>query len=330
VSLFSTLHSSLRPGGVADYTGISSNAAFRSLEDRLVVRVTGEDRVPFLHGMCSNDIKGLAPDAIVPALFLTERAHLIADCYIWNTANDVIFIELERTRWPRLREHLERLLVADDVDMAETGMAVLDLEGPRSHDIAAELIGSALPPSHPWHHAFTARIWIGNLPRLDIPAYSIMGDPVEIEGIAQALRESGIPQADPQGLEAIRVENGIARVGVDTNDKTIALEARLERAISFSKGCYLGQETIERATARGALKKRLFGLRIHEGVPAAGSLIKLDGKEVGQLTSVAVSPRFGTIGLSILHHSAWQEGLAVIVADSAGEHHAEVNELPFK
>jgi folate-binding protein YgfZ len=128
-------------------------------------------------------------------------------------------------------------------------------------------------------------------------------------------------------LETIRIENGVARVGVDTNDKTIALEARLNRAISFNKGCYLGQETIERATARGGLKKRMFGLKFNTvDVPAAGSVLSLDGKEVGRVTSAVRSPRFGAIGLAILHHSAWTPGTELKVGEGGA---AIVTELPF-
>jgi tRNA-modifying protein YgfZ len=128
-------------------------------------------------------------------------------------------------------------------------------------------------------------------------------------------------------LDMVRVEHGIARAGVDTSEKTIALEARLERAISFNKGCYLGQETIERATARGGLKKRMFGLKFN-GAPAAerGASLSLDGKEVGVVTSAVHSPRFGAIGLAILHHSAWEQGTELkIGADGV----AIVNDLPF-
>jgi folate-binding protein YgfZ len=128
-------------------------------------------------------------------------------------------------------------------------------------------------------------------------------------------------------LETIRIENGIAQVGVDTTDKTIALEARLNRAISFSKGCYLGQETIERATARGGLKKRMFGLKFNTAaVPVTGSVHSLDGKEVGRVTSSVHSPRFGVIGLAILHHSAWTPGLELKVGEGGV---ATVSELPF-
>ncbi|MGH7917841.1 MAG: YgfZ/GcvT domain-containing protein [Candidatus Binataceae bacterium] len=317
--------------GAGTYAAVISRAVFRTLSRKVMIRVTGDDRVSFLHGMCSNDVRELATDGMIPALFLTERAHLIAESFMWNT-DDGILIELERSAWPRVRDHLERLLVADDVELEEaTELELLDIEGPQANAIAAELVGSAVPPFRPWHHAFDARVWIGNLPRLGIPAYTIFGPRAEIARITEALSQSEVPLAAEDLFETIRIENGVARPDVDTNDRTIALEARMERSISFSKGCYLGQETIERATARGGLKKRLFGLRIGGGeIPPAGSVIKLDGKEVGHLTSVAVSPRFGVIGLAILHHSAWGDGCGVIVEGREGELGATVSELPFK
>jgi folate-binding protein YgfZ len=123
----------------------------------------------------------------------------------------------------------------------------------------------------------------------------------------------------------------LARVGVDATEKTIALEARLERGISYNKGCYVGQETVERATARGGVKKRLYGLRIAAGrVPQAGAAAWLEGKEVGGLTSVAQSPRLGVVGLGIMHHSAWKPGATVTLKDGVGETLAEICDLPFE
>jgi folate-binding protein YgfZ len=133
-----------------------------------------------------------------------------------------------------------------------------------------------------------------------------------------------------EAIDIVRIENGIARVGVDSTDKTIALEARLSRAISFDKGCYVGQETIERATARGGLKKKLYGLLVAgERVPALNASVRLEDKEVGRLSSVAASPRLGTIGLAILNHSVWKPGTRLAIADIAGDLAAEVCDIPF-
>jgi len=147
-----------------------------------------------------------------------------------------------------------------------------------------------------------------------------------VEALGDEFRE--VARAE---IDVLRIENGIARVGTDTSDKTIALEARLTRAISFDKGCYVGQETIERATARGGVKRKLCGVRF-EGVrsPKLNAPLRLEGKEVGRLTSVVLSPRMGPIGLGILHHSAWQPGTRLIADDPSGEIPGEVSDIPFR
>ena len=158
---------------------------------------------------------------------------------------------------------------------------------------------------------------IGNVPRIGIPAFTILAPKPSPAQLRERTRAAQSPRAassdaievGAEAIDTIRIENGIAKVGVDTGEKTIALEARLNGAISFSKGCYLGQETIERATARGGLKKRLFGLRFDGSrVAEIGAAVLLDGKEVGHVSSAALSPRMGAIGLAILHHSAWTPG----------------------
>lgn len=319
------------------YAAISTGAGIATLDDRLIVRVSGDDRIPFMHGMCSNDIKGLATGAVSPALILTEHAHIIADFFVYADA-DALRIEIDRTLWATARAHLEKFLVADDVEFDELdGLGVLDLEGPAAAGMVATVAGDLALSLPPWRHAESADIRVANLPRCGGPAFTVLIERERIAPMIESLRERGaaagireIAQVNADALEIVRVEHGIARVGIDTTEKTIALEARLDSAISFSKGCYLGQETIERATARGGLKKKLFGLRLDGNrLPAAGGAIVLDGKEVGRLTSVVHSPRSGIIGLSILHHSAWQARTRVTIANAGAEVAAIVCELPF-
>jgi folate-binding protein YgfZ len=314
---------------VEDYKALTSAVTVRVLADRIVVRMIGDDRVSFLHGMCSNDIKGLAAGAIIPALFLTEHAHVIADCFVWAT-DDALLLDIDRDAWPRVRAHLERLLVADDVEIEGLGeLAVIDVEGPNAHDTIRGIAGKAADILEPWRHTSAEDFRIAILPRFGAPAFTILAASRKVADLT--LHLCGAVQIGAEALEVLRIEHGLARIGIDAGDRTIALEARLDPAISFNKGCYLGQETIERATARGALKKRLYGLRIDgPRAPAQGAPVMLDGKEVGRLTSVAISPRFGIIGLSILHHSAWTEGAEVSVRDAEGEARATVSELPFR
>lgn len=299
--------------------------------ERKLIGVCGDDRVSFLHGMCSNDIKNARSGAIVPALFLTEHAHLIAEFFAWIDDGSIL-IEIEGAAWSRAREHLEQLLVADDVEFEDyPDLVVVDVEGPR----AAEAIGaltesSVLPEKWSWIRAGERSL--GNLPRFGASAVTLLVPRAQVAGAISSIESLGADfrSIRNEALDIVRVENGIARVGVDTIDKTIALEARLNRAISFDKGCYVGQETMERATARGGLKKKLYGLLFEgERVPALNASARFEGREVGRLSSVAVSPRLGVIGLAILNHSAWESGTRLVVTDVAGELAAKVSDIPF-
>jgi folate-binding protein YgfZ len=299
------------------------NAGVLALDARILVRVTGDDRASFLHGMCTADVSGAKPGAILPALFLTEHAHVIADAFIWVTP-DALLLDIDADAWSRTHQHLEKLLVADDVEFEDaTDLAVIDVEGPAALDAAG------VTSLAPWSFIEASSLLVGNLPRFGGPAASVIARRASVVSLVAAILAK-VPHSrsiDSSLLEVIRIENGVARVGVDTTDKTIALEARLNRAISFNKGCYLGQETIERATARGGLKKRMFGLKFNDmDFPAAGAVLTFDGKEVGRVTSAVRSPHFGAIGLAILHHSAWTPGTKLKVGEGGV---AIVSELPF-
>ena len=302
------------------------------MAERMVVRVVGDDRVSFLHGMCSNDIKNARPGAIVPALFLTEHAHAIAEFFAW-IGEDSVLIEIDRDGWTRARAHLEKLLVADDVEFEDQAeLSVVDIEGPRAAEAIHSVAKDAAMPDA-WRSMCEGELTIGNVPRYGLPAFTILMERTKASAAISAIEALGddFRQVSHAAMDIVRIENGVAEIGVDTTDKTIALEARLNRDISFDKGCYVGQETIERATARGGLKKKLFGLRFEGNrMPEIHAMLMFDGKEVGRLSSAVLSPRFGAIGLAILHHSAWKPGTRVAVSDSSGEIAATVSDIPFR
>jgi folate-binding protein YgfZ len=314
----------------ADYDAVRRAAGVRPLEGRVIVRVVGDDRVSFMHGMCSADVKGAASGSVLAALILTEHAHVIADLFIWVT-DDALLLDIDADAWTLARPHLERLLVADDVEFEDAAeVSAIDIEGPRALDAGRIIGGDTAGSLAPWRSLSVDNLRIANIPRAGSLAVSIIAPHAEVDSIVSKLGRSTSDARliDSAAVEAIRIENGVARVGVDTTDKTIALEARLDRAISMSKGCYLGQETIERATARGGLKKRMFGLKFDERTaPPIGAILNLDGKEVGRVSSAIYSPRLGGIGLAILHHSAWNTGTELKVGEDGV---AIVSELPFK
>jgi folate-binding protein YgfZ len=331
-------------GVEADYRALKGGAGVRLCAERTVIRMSGDDRASFLHGMCSNDIKGLKPGGLVAVLFLTERAHLIAEAIVWATA-DALLLEMERALWPAVRAHLERFLVADDVELEESGDSVeydgvIQIDGPHAAAAVAAAFGEPAAAHGTWRFGEAADgALVAQVTRWVAPAFTILAARASAPEIVARLTaaDSGereirreVRGVSIDAAEIVRVESGAARVGVDTNDKTIALEARMEPAISFSKGCYIGQETVERATARGALKRRLMGLKSGDGrIPAIDARVMLAGKDIGHLTSPLRSPRLGVIGLAVLHHSAWAPGTSVTIDDADGEIAAAVSELPF-
>src|SRR5215469_9715910 len=149
-----------------EYNVVHSGAGLCLSDNRQIVRVSGDDRVDFMHGMCTADVKGLASGSLARALFLTEHAHVIADVFIYALEDRALWLELERTRWPAVREHLERFLVADDVELEELdGLAVLDIEGPGSLDAVGDYFGEGVAELKQWGHLARGGSRIAGLPR---------------------------------------------------------------------------------------------------------------------------------------------------------------------
>ena len=317
-----------KPNVESENRALIEGAGFQLIDDRIAIRLTGDDRAEFLHGVASNDIKSAKPGSVVPAMFLTEHAHVIGEFFLW-IEEDAFTLEADLGAWPTEREHLEKLLVADDVEMEELRpLAVLYVQGPRAAELLAKAGiagGNALAP---WTCSKSVNAILGRYPRFGADSFSLLGDRVVLSDIAYKLSDLGAVVVSEATLEVIRVERGIARVGFDTTAKTIALEARLTRAISMSKGCYLGQETIERATSRGGLKKKLYCMRFETPIEP-GAVLELKGKEVGLVSSAVISPRLGPIGLAILHHSAWTPGVRLEVRGAGGSTAATVTDIPF-
>lgn len=315
----------------SEYAALRSGTGFRVAKEKLVVRFSGDDRLTFLHGMCSNDVKSLKPGEVREALFLTEHAHVIAEFCIFARQSDLL-LEIDRETWPRARAHLEKFLVADDVEIEDhEAQVVIELLGPKAASVAAILAPGAGGLA-PWHFVASADRVVGRCHRYGCEAFAVIAPSDQTDALLAELSSpsSGTAPVGEAVVNLVRIENGIARIGVDTGEKTIALEARLEKAISYDKGCYLGQETIERATARGGLKKKLYGLLIEGSeAPAFDSPVRLDGREVGRISSAAVSHRFGVIGLAILHHSVWQPGVALTVRSGSSALSGRVSDLPF-
>ncbi|HSJ74226.1 MAG TPA: hypothetical protein VK904_07910, partial [Miltoncostaeaceae bacterium] len=245
----------LRPGG--------SGAAVRGRA--ALIWVEGPDAAGFLHGLLSNDVAGLAPGRAVRALLLDAKGHVQADLRVRRDAADAFTLVLHEDAAALVAGLLDRYHFSED----------LELIGPE----AAETVTIAGPA--------------GAAGALDLVVPSILPGAVEavVDDAGAAIAASGLPEAPPEALEMARIAAGAARVGVDTGASTLVQEAALEGdAVSFEKGCYLGQETVARISYRGRVNRRLRGLRLAGGPPAPGGRVLLDGREVGRMTSAAATP----------------------------------------
>jgi folate-binding protein YgfZ len=326
------------PGTEAMETRLGAGLFDRTL--RVGLQFIGPDRTTFLHNLLSNDIVGLRPGTGCYATLLTRESKVVADVDVL-CLDHAIRLELDRRVKDKARAHLERFLVADDVEVEDQSEqeASLGVHGPRAPEILeAALPGCALPQQELEHGpamvAGTTLLvvrndWTGD-PGFDV----VMGraDALRVwkalltVGEARGLRPVGMAAA-----EVLRLEAGRPRVGIDFDETCLVLEAALERGIHFSKGCYLGQEIVERASARGHVNKRLVGLRIDGKVPpAADSRIVVGGAEVGRVTSAAFSPHLDTaIALGYVKRAFSGPETPVSVEISGASTPAVVLALPF-
>jgi folate-binding protein YgfZ len=272
-----------------------------------LVWVEGPDAAGFLQGLLSNEVAGLPTGGATRALLLDAKGRVQADLRVRRDAADAFTLVLDPAAGPLVAELLDRYHFSED----------LELIGPEEADTLT------LPSA-------SAAVAAG----ADVVVPSILPGAVEavVDDPGAAIAALGLPEAPADALETARVAAGAARVGVDTGPSTLVQEACLESvAVSFEKGCYLGQETVARARYRGRVNRRLRGLRLAAGPPAPGGRVLLDGREVGRMTSAAEVPGVGPAGLAILRREA-EEGATVEVEPGGGGPPvgARVVELPFR
>ena len=292
------------------YQAAKTAAAWANRSARQQLRVIGGDRVSFVQGMVTNDVAKLSIGASQYVTMLTAKGAMVGDGRVLKRDEDVL-LDVEPGAGKTIKDFLEKYLISEDAEVHEAvDLAVVGLYGPRH----TELLGK-LPPG----------AQVGMLIGLHGTPVDVLIHREALASVREALRE--IPCVDEATSEILRVEAGEPRWGAELVATTIPLEASLERAISYTKGCYIGQEVIARATHRGQMQRTLTGLLLGELTPPLGTELRTKEKKVGWLTSVVKSPKRGqTIGLGYVHRSSHDEGTVLELA-SGGT--ATVAALPF-
>jgi len=314
----------------AEYAALREGAALVDLGFRTVVRATGADRVTFLHGMLSNDIASLGPGAGCPALLLTIQGRVTADLRV-AALGDALLLDVDVRARAALVEALEKLIIADDVELKEPGepLALIGVEGPGAARLLPDAAG-LVPYAHAAVTLAGVAVRAQRASELRGPGFVLHVPAAGAAAVWDALAAAGTRPCGMEALESRRVEVGVPRIGVDMDGATLALEVPVEDAISATKGCYLGQEVVARGTARGHVNRRLVGLRLEGPEPPPGAPLVRDGKEAGRLTSVARA--FGAGGLAALgfvRRECWEPGTELRVRHGHAVTLARVAELPL-
>ena len=281
------------------YDALRERVGWLDVSGRGKIRAFGEDRARLLHAMSTNDVKKLAPGEGCYAFFLNAQGRVLADSHILALA-DHLLIDTEPEAREKMIKHLDAFIIADDVTLedATATTATLALSGPRA---AALLSGIGAPvPQAGYAHATWNGGLIANLSLTGGPGYFVIVPLDAKPGVIAAIEAQGGEAASEEACDVVRLENGKPRYGVDITERYLTQETNQLHAVSFQKGCYLGQEIVERVRSRAQIHRRLLPIRIDSSVPpVAGFKLESEGKPAAEITSAAYSPALGaTVALA--------------------------------
>jgi folate-binding protein YgfZ len=258
------------------------------------IRVTGEDRVRWLNGMVTNTIQDLKSGEGTYNFLLSVQGRIQGDATIFAEP-DALLMETALSQIPTLMTLLDRFIIMDDVELADiTGArSGLLVAGPQAASLLAK-IGISVKGLEALEERTTswnaAQISVSHMHSPLVPRYELWADTETTSKLLDALKSAGAAPCEAQCLEWLRILEGTPLYGTDIRDRELPQETGQTRALHFAKGCYLGQEIVERIRSRGNVHRIFSAFRLEGNLPPAGSLLEAEGKQIGELTSVAAIP----------------------------------------
>ena len=308
---------------VADYRVLTEACGLLDRSERGRLALTGSGAKEFLEGQVTNAIEPLNPGHGAYAAFLSPKGKMLGDLRVLDLGDELL-LDTERSALQDLFNMIRRYRIGYDVEVHKRTLqrGMVSLIGPEARAVAgAEDLPEAEHANAPAEVAGIHMRLVATDAGVDL-----ICDAADTDALATALRARGAVDVDEAAAEVLRVEAGRPRYGIDLDDTVIPQEAGLnERAVSFTKGCYVGQETVARLYYRGKPNRHLRGLRL--SAPAAhGDELRLGERTVGKIATSVVSPRLGPLALGLVRREA-EPGTTVSVGGS--DTTAEVVELPF-
>ncbi|HEX8097245.1 MAG TPA: aminomethyltransferase family protein [Pyrinomonadaceae bacterium] len=323
----------------AEYEAVrGGGAGLIDLTPRGRIRVGGSEAVQFLNGLITNDVKALAQGRWMLAAFPNAQGRLLAFARVLNPGGSFL-IDTEAQTRAQVFKLLERFALAGDFKAEDLSgeTAQLSLQGAGSAGLVAAVIGQEAANVERGRVAQVAwrngeQLTVMRATHTGEDGFDIFTSTPDAAELCEALLNAGARAVGYDALETLRVEAGLPRFGADMSETNVVLEAGLDEALSFTKGCYVGQEIIARIHWRGHVAKRLAGLGFdgRAAVRPGASIKTLEGREIGRVTSATFSPRLNrTVALGYVKYDYLAHGTGVLVESSGEEIGARVAELPF-
>ena len=291
-------HSAAPPRDYGDVRGefhaLLSSCGVYSLEWRSKISLTGGDRVRWLNGMVTNNVRDLAPGYGVYAFLLNPQGHIQADLYVFHRGESLL-VDTERSQRDKVLQLFDHYIIADDVEVTDISdkLSALGLTGPESRSV---LERAGLSFTDLAYLQFADTQWNGvNCTVLHSgeeakESWQVWIEPAHFGALWEALVKAGAKPASTAALNLFRIARAIPQFGQDIRERDLPQETGQMRALSFTKGCYLGQEIVERIRSRGAVHRNFTAFAVDGLLPEPGAKIQVDDKDVGEVTSSVVLP----------------------------------------
>lgn len=329
----------------AEHAALGQSAGILDLSFRGRISLAGEDRVRFLHGQVTNDVERLRAREGCYAALVTAKGKIQADLNLYRLPDELL-LDFEPGLSATVSQRLEKYLVADDVQIVDVAplYGLLSVQGPRAADAVRRLALFPEVPAGPFHSVCITDATLGELhlmnqPRLNHAGFDFFVPVAALGAVAERLLAAaaalGGRACGWQALETARIEAGIPRFGVDMDGTHFPLECGIEaRAVSYTKGCYVGQEVLNRIHSFGHVTRELRGLWLADdlpALPAKGDKLFHAGKEAGSVTSAVASPMLhANVALGCVRREANRIGTVLMLHGAAGESPVRIVELPFR
>jgi len=314
-----------------EFRALCSASGVYELVSRVKIRLTGSDRTRWLNGMVTNNVRDLSVGGGVYTFLLNPQGHILGDLHAFSLGEHIL-LETDEAQLEKILATFDHYIIMDDVEVTKvTDTITIGITGPTAAQVLVAA-GLDVPALQPLQVADLA--WRGhNMTMVRVgseryPSFELWSRPEPGPGVRAALLSAGATPVGSEALELYRIALGVPRYGQDIRERDLPQETEQQRALNFNKGCYVGQEIVERIRSRGNIHRKFTGFLVHGQPPAPGTNIQSQGKDVGSVTSSAAIPTSDgeqTVALGYIRREVGNAGKEVQVAEST----AVVTELPF-